>query len=229
MVRKPNTVHGPLLPPPYLLNESESACQGGRSVGKDGTELPILPTQAGTEKELPLPGSAPGRNHPPRQETVGLRASSEMTEKHVWYLAIASMMNPQKLVDRGLRPLESFPCRCVGFERRFWGKYGMAEIREKEGAEFHAVLHLMTETDLRRLDELERGYERVDVVCYKYDGTKIIGSGYQFNIGTLMYNGYTPPSERYLNLCVEGMEHFGVNPAAIAEMRATPTQGPGTQ
>mmetsp|Transcript_18196 Transcript_18196/g.39795 ORF Transcript_18196/g.39795 Transcript_18196/m.39795 type:complete len:158 (+) Transcript_18196:471-944(+) len=151
-----------------------------------------------------------------------------MTEGRCWYLAIASMMHPQKWVDRGLRPLESHPCRCVGYERRFWGKYGMAEIRRKEGAEFHGVLHLITESDMRRLDELERGCVRVEVVCHKYDGTKIIGFAYQFNLGSVLYDGHTLPSERYLALCVAGMEYHNVDPAAIAEMRATPTQVPGT-
>ena len=40
--------------------------------------------------------------------------------------------------------------------------------------------------------------------------------------------GHTPPSERYLNLLIGGMEHFKCEPAAVAEMRRTPHQGPGT-
>lgn len=62
-------------------------------------------------------------------------------------------MNPQKFIDRGMKPLESRPGElpqlmhgrlpeltggvvpppvlCVDFVRRFWGKFGMAEIRFK--------------------------------------------------------------------------------------------------
>ncbi|KAL1521693.1 hypothetical protein AB1Y20_021348 [Prymnesium parvum] len=150
-------------------------------------------------------------------------------DRSLWYVGIGSMMNPDKFALRGIKPLESYPVRCVDFERRFWGKYGMAEVREKPGAQFHAVVHLMSERDMKVLDQIERGYIRKDVVCYKYDGTRIVGSAYQFDLSRIIYNGYTPPSERYVNLMVDGMVHYGCDPEAIAEMRATPTQGSGTR
>mmetsp|Transcript_52144 Transcript_52144/g.91639 ORF Transcript_52144/g.91639 Transcript_52144/m.91639 type:complete len:154 (-) Transcript_52144:14-475(-) len=150
-------------------------------------------------------------------------------QESLWYLGIGSMMNPDKFVQRGLRPLESFPVRCVDFERRFWGRFGMAEIREKEGAEFHAVMHRMSPDDMVKLDAMERGYIRKDITCYKYDGTKIIATGYQFDLDKIMYNGHVPPSERYWKLMLEGMIHYGCDPAAIEDMRRTPTQGPGTR
>jgi hypothetical protein len=117
----------------------------------------------------------------------------------------------------------------MDFERRFWGKYGMAEVREKPGASFHAVLHRMTSDDMKALDRMERGYIRKDVACYKYTGERVVASAYQFDLSRIMFNGHVPPSERYWRLMVEGMEHYGCDPAAIAEMRATPTQGPGTR
>lgn len=134
-------------------------------------------------------------------------------------------MNPDKFVSRGLHPIESHPVRVVDFERRFWGKYGMAEVREKPGAEFHAVIHLMSEEDMVVLDQIERGYIRKDVVCYKYDGTRLVGSAYQFDLSKLMYNGYTPPSARYRKLMYEGMAYYGCDPIAVEEMRRTPTLG----
>lgn len=147
-------------------------------------------------------------------------------EQSLYYVGIGSMMNPVSMAMRLLKPLESLPCRCVDFERRFWGRMGMAEISEKPGAEFHAVLHRMTVEDMATLDRMERGYIRKDIVCYKYDGMRIIGSGYQFDPAKLTLNAPHPPSERYVQLMAEGMEHFGCDPAAIAELRATPDQVP---
>ena len=144
--------------------------------------------------------------------------------ENLWYIGIGSMMNPEKFVARKITPLESFPVICMDFERRFWGKYGMAEVREKPGATFHAVLHRMSAQDMAVLDEMERGYIRCDVPCKGYDGRTYTGSAYQFDLSTIMLNAHTPPSERYKKLMVEGMEHYGCDPGAIAEMRATRTQ-----
>ena len=152
-----------------------------------------------------------------------------MAPEPIWYAGIGSMMNPDSIVQRGLAPLESCPCKCVDFERRFWGKYGMAEVREKAGHEFHAVLHRITARDLQILDATERGYYRVDVVCYRYDGSRVVATAYQFDEARLMLNAHTPPSERYLNLLITGMEHFGCDARAIEDMRRTPHQGLGTR
>ena len=48
----------------------------------------------------------------------------------LWYLACGSMIDPETLEQRGLRPAESHPCVVQDFERRFWGRYGMAEVKE---------------------------------------------------------------------------------------------------
>ncbi|KAJ1476593.1 hypothetical protein T484DRAFT_1824388 [Baffinella frigidus] len=95
----------------------------------------------------------------------------------LWYLGIGSMMNADTIAKRNIRPLESSPVRCVDFERRFWGKFGMAEIKERQGAEFHAVLHSVTSEDMAELDRMERGYIRKDITCYKYDGTRVVATG----------------------------------------------------
>ena len=156
-----------------------------------------------------------------------VRHGSEAT---VWYLGIGSNMNPDKMRGRKIFPAESCPVRCVDFERRFWGKYGMAEVNEKPGAEFHAVLHRITPHEMATLDSMERGYIRKDVTCYTYgtgtdgDGRCIVATGYQFDAAKLMLNAATPPSERYKKLMVDGMRHYGCSPEAIAEMEATPTQ-----
>jgi len=97
----------------------------------------------------------------------------------LFYVGIGSMMHPKKWTRRNTTPLEAHPVRCLNFERRFWGKFGMAEVREKEGADFHAVLFRVSLADMKVLDEIERGYIRKDVVCERYDGTRVTGSAYQ--------------------------------------------------
>eukprot|EP00164_Ancoracysta_twista_P000114 GFYU01000165.1.p1 GENE.GFYU01000165.1~~GFYU01000165.1.p1 ORF type:complete len:154 (-),score=37.91 GFYU01000165.1:109-570(-) len=150
--------------------------------------------------------------------------SSEIADSNqLWYLGIGSMMNPDKFKVRNLTPLESHPVRCVEFERRFWGRYGMAEVREKEGAEFHAVVHRMTKEEMAILDNMERGYIRKDIVCYKYNGERIVASAYQFDLSRIQFNGHTPPSKRYKKLMVDGMRHYKCDPKALAEMEAIPT------
>ena len=54
-----------------------------------------------------------------------------------FYVGIGSMMNPHSLAARDLSPLRSWPCRCTGFIRQFWGRMGMAEIFEQVGGGLH--------------------------------------------------------------------------------------------
>lgn len=146
-----------------------------------------------------------------------------------YYVGIGSMMNPHSMSARDLVPLKSWPCRCTGFIRQFWGKMGMAEISEQEGGEFHAVLHELSDDDMRALDSMERGYIRKDIDCHLYDGTHIVGTGYQFDRAKLQVNAARPPSERYVDVMVQGMEHHGCLKSAIDELRNTPHQTPRRQ
>lgn len=139
-----------------------------------------------------------------------------------YYVGIGAMMNKVSLALRELNPIESWPCRCIGFNRRFWGRNGMAEIFEEEGAEFHGVLHRMTDDDLKKLDSIEHGYLRKNITCVLYDGTTIIATGYQFDRSKISVDEPRPPSERYVDIMALGMEQHGCHPAAIEELRATP-------
>lgn len=147
-----------------------------------------------------------------------------------YYVGIGSMMNPHSMAARGLTPLNSWPCRCTGFIRQFWGKMGMAEIFEQEGGEFHAVLHEMSDEDMTALDEMERGYIRKTLECFLYDGTtRIVATGYQFDRTKLQVNAAQTPSERYVDVMVQGMEFHGCKKEAIEELKNTPNQTPRRQ
>eukprot|EP00164_Ancoracysta_twista_P002077 GFYU01002738.1.p1 GENE.GFYU01002738.1~~GFYU01002738.1.p1 ORF type:complete len:300 (-),score=59.01 GFYU01002738.1:198-1097(-) len=136
------------------------------------------------------------------------------------YLACGSMINPTSLSLRKLKPVQSWPCKVVGHVRRFWGRGGMAEMFEEEGGSFHSVVHKMTDEDMKTLDGIESAYIRINVTCHLYDGTVVNATGYQFDRSKIEANEAHPPSERYVDIIVQGMEHFGCDPAAIAELRA---------
>ena len=87
----------------------------------------------------------------------------------------------------------------------------------------------MSDEDMKALDKMERGYIRKEIDCYLYDGTHIVGTGYQFDRSKLSVNAARPPSERYVDVMVEGMTHFGCDPSAIDEIRNTPNQTPRRQ
>jgi hypothetical protein len=103
---------------------------------------------------------------------------------------------------------------------------GMAEIFEMPDGEFHAVLHKMSEEDMQALDKMERGYIRKNMDCYLYDGTHVVATGYQFDRSKLTVDAARPPSERYVDLMVQGMVFHGCDLAAIEEMKNTPDQTP---
>ena len=66
--------------------------------------------------------------------------------------------------------MESHPAECLDFELAFGG-YGMAVALPGEGKSFHGVLHKITETEMKALDEIERGYKRTSAKCKLIDGT----------------------------------------------------------
>ena len=143
-----------------------------------------------------------------------------------YYVGIGSMMNPTSLNLRNLNPIESYPVKCINFQRRFWGRMGMAEIFEEDGAEFHAVLHKLSDDDMQALDNMEKGYIRKCIDCYTYDGKHYQATGYQFDRTKLSVDAARPPSERYVDIMCLGMKHYGCSEESILELRSTPDQVP---
>ena len=85
---------------------------------------------------------------------------------------------------------------------------------------------------MKNLDRWEQGYYHVDVKCELYPGkatsigdTTVTATAYQFDEKRLHHNGPMPPPERYKNLILRGMRHFGCDPAAIEEVEAISTEG----
>jgi hypothetical protein len=95
----------------------------------------------------------------------------EDTKEHtVWYFAIGSMINKVSLNNRGIVPIKSSPAQIYGYDLQFLGRLGMATALVNPEASFHGVLHLLTNTDMIKLDTIESGYHRLPGRCVMYDG-----------------------------------------------------------
>jgi hypothetical protein len=140
----------------------------------------------------------------------------------VWYVAIGSMMNPTSLANRGLAPLQSVPVEVLDFELIFRGHaetavIGMAFASPRPRSTFHAVLHLMSAEDMAALDRMEPGYARVNATCRRYDGEEISATIYTAD--DLDERPSRPPEQRYIDLLIEGCQHYGVDPSAVEQLQ----------
>lgn len=135
-----------------------------------------------------------------------------------WYFAIGSMMNPVSLGARGIHPIESKSAQLLDHRIVFRGPNGAAGVEEGAGESFHGVLHLCTEEHMKILDEIEASYDRVVATAQCYDGTLESCTVYKFDESKLasMTGGEdSPPTERYLDIMIEGCKNFGVAPEYI--------------
>jgi hypothetical protein len=144
----------------------------------------------------------------------------------VWYCAIGSMVNPTSLANRNLRPLHSIAVEVLDFERTFRGhsdsaKIGMAFAEPCVGSSFHAVLHLMSATDMKALDDMEAGYVRVAATCRQYDGKQLDATVYTAE--DLDSRPIRAPEQRYIDIIVAGCKHYGVHPSAVEQLEQVET------
>mmetsp|Transcript_80488 Transcript_80488/g.239870 ORF Transcript_80488/g.239870 Transcript_80488/m.239870 type:complete len:620 (+) Transcript_80488:73-1932(+) len=146
----------------------------------------------------------------------------------VWYFATGSMMNPVLVEARDLRPRRSVPAQLMDFKLQFLGASGFAANVPESGASTHGVLHLMPPESMERIDEEERGYDRVAGVARAYDGSEIRCVVYVVNPKNLSVQEAEavarakPPAERYIDRLVEGARHHGCAPEFVAWLRAQP-------
>ena len=140
------------------------------------------------------------------------------------YFAIASMMNPTSLQARDVKPLESQPAILLDYKLVFFGSMGYAEAipsSPDEGtttAEFHGVVHTVTQHDMNILNEIEHLYVPTKAIAQLYDGTQI---------SVIVYCRPTEkqdttkgiPQERYLDVMIEGAIHYGVQAEYIESLK----------
>ena len=137
-------------------------------------------------------------------------------QKFIWYLAIGSMINPISLYLRDLIPILSYPATCLDHELLFRGHVGMADIEPSPQAQFHGVVHLLSEEHMLSLDQLESMYQRIPVTCLNYHGQSQVVYAYKM---MLKNQPLHPPQERYLDIIVKGCEYYKVRPDYIKKLR----------
>ena len=135
--------------------------------------------------------------------------------RYCYYFAIGSMMNIISITNRKIFPKESFPAEALDHILEFGGGMGMGIATPKEGESFHGVVHKVTESHMKLLDSIERGYVRKTIKCRKYDGTEIEASIYTDADGNFDRSADKPPSERYINIMTDGARMFGVEQSHI--------------
>jgi hypothetical protein len=138
-------------------------------------------------------------------------------QKFFWYLAIGSMANPISLYLRGLIPLMSYPATCLDHKVVFRGPSGMADIEACSGEKFDRVVHLLTNEQMTRLDEIELSYHRIKINCIDYQNQSHIVYAYQMNNN--LNQPISLPHERYLDIIIKGCEYYKVRPEYINQLR----------
>jgi len=140
----------------------------------------------------------------------------------VWYFAIGSMINPISMAGRNLHPITSVAAEILDHSLYFYGT-SMAEAIPEEGSSFHGVLHKMTLGDQKFLDGIERDLTPAKCKCKLYSG-QLVDAVVYTRPGATRGENDKPPSQRYLDIIIEGCEHFAVKPEYIQWLKAHESQ-----
>jgi len=153
-----------------------------------------------------------------------------MSPDLVWYFAYGSNMQPATFSGRrGIVAARALPARLVGWQLVFdkppilpMGQ-GMANVVAVPGAEVLGVTYAITADDLAHVDLTEgvliENYRRVAVEVAP------LGGGAAFEAWTLTSERRADgllPSERYMELLVDGALHHGLPAEYVAWLRARP-------
>jgi hypothetical protein len=137
-------------------------------------------------------------------------------QQFCWYFAIGSMINPISLYLRNLTSIISYPATCVDYKIAFRGHAGIADIEPCHGETFDGVVHLVSNEQMIRLDEIECFYHRIKITCIDYQGQSHIAYAYQIKINN---QPISLPRERYLDIIIKGCEYYKVRPEYINRLR----------
>ncbi len=153
----------------------------------------------------------------------------------VWYFAYGSNMQPATFAERrGIVPAQALPARALGW-RLVLDKPPLVPIGESfanliatAGAETFGVVYEITPDDLSHVDLTEGvligNYTRVEIAV-----EPLASSDGPARAFTLVSDQRAPdlrPSDRYMQLLIEGAKHHGLPDAWIAMLRAIPTCAP---
>ena len=139
------------------------------------------------------------------------------------YFAIGSMINPVSLKGRDLVPQKSEPAVLLDHKLYFFGEMGMAEAIACEGLSFHGVIHTADDDFMAKLDKIEMSYNRKTAKAQLYDGSIREVTVY-CRPEDIPRNPEVDwhPTQRYLEIIMEGCKHFGVKAEYIDWLRSHP-------
>jgi len=95
----------------------------------------------------------------------------------------------------------------------------MAAAKPSPGSSFHGVLHRMTDADMVELDKIEATVSRTPAKAKLYDGSIVDVTVYANPPANPDSSGDKPPTERYVDIMIEGATMFGVNPDYINKLK----------
>jgi AIG2-like family len=144
----------------------------------------------------------------------------------IWYFAYASMVNPVSMRRRGMRPSKSLPGRLEGYALKFNVYLGMANLAPADGSAVHGVLHELSTAEFERLSEIEAGYSAETVRVTPYDAglegkSPVLARTFIFDAEHVTLTAALP-TERYLKIMLQGLQHHGAHPDWIARIREQP-------
>lgn len=138
-------------------------------------------------------------------------------EASLWYFAIGSMMLPESCEHRHFYPQESKPAELFDFKMHFFGMMGYAEAVPSPGDSMHGVMHRVTPSQMKELDNVEIGYIRTAGKARPYD-TNSSSSNQLVEVTVYCRPEEArkpeedrPPQERYLEILIAGAEHHRVD------------------
>jgi hypothetical protein len=129
------------------------------------------------------------------------------------------MMNLVGLKARNIKPKNSTPGEIQDFELIFYGAKGVAAAKPSPGKSFHGVLHKCTDSDMAVLDKIEATVSRTSAKAKLYDGSIVDVTVYSNPPANTDRSGDKPPTERYVDIMIQGAEMFGVKPEYINKLK----------
>jgi hypothetical protein len=170
--------------------------------------------------------------NPPKEtalskEPTPLSNEEKDVEELVDYFAFGAMMNPVSVQNRNIHPVSSEPAELLDHRLGFFTSLGYADSIVEPGASLHGVIHVLRASEMAMLDAIEVGYKRKTVPARSYRGEERLVQVYYYADDseeiTLFVEDYNVPgipSERYLDVLIQGAEHHGVKQSYIDWLKA---------
>lgn len=159
----------------------------------------------------------------------------------VYNFAFGANMSSKVLTGRRkIKPISSEPAILYDYELAFtlrgvpYIEPCFGNIEYNKNSCVHGLLHKMTSYDFMRLmsseagsNETKHGYIAKEVTCVTYDGKKIIARALQCVDGSRQYvkkHELLYPSQRYMNLLINGAIEYNLDKQYISWLKSYPTQ-----